>query len=110
MDRRTQTRVPSTVPVRVWGVSSKGTAFQDVVTARNLSQGGLLLEGLAKQVRPGDTLQVQHGDETASFLIVWVGWPGTRQDGQIGLCKLPTEPSLWNHFKLEHCAAFAAQG
>jgi hypothetical protein len=42
--------------------------------------------------------------------VVWVGTPGTHQAGEIGLQKLPTEPSLWGELRLQHCMEFVAQG
>ena len=110
MDRRQQSRVSAAIPVRVWGVSSKGHAFQQNARAYNLSNNGMLLEGFNQPVNPGHTIQVQYGDETASFAVVWAGWPGSRRCGQIGLCKLPSEPSLWHEFKLQNCVMYGAKG
>ena len=94
MDRRQQSRVSAAIPVRVWGVSSKGHAFQQNARAYNLSNNGMLLEGFNQPVNPGHTIQVQYGDETASFAVVWAGWPGSRRGGRLACASFLPNPAF----------------
>jgi hypothetical protein len=109
MDRRRQSRTTSAFPVRIWGVDSKSQAFQETVSAKNLSEEGALLLGMQRILRPGDILQLQYNGRVTTFLIVWIGNPATRMSGQVGLQRTMCEAPGWTDLKLRRCAA-AAQG
>jgi hypothetical protein len=109
MDRRRQSRTTSSIPVRVWGVDGKDHAFQETVSARNLSEEGALLIGMQRTLRPGDTLQLQYNGRVTGFTIVWIGNPLSRMAGQVGLMRDACEVPGWTDLKLRRCAA-AAQG
>ncbi len=109
MDRRRQSRTTSSFPVRVWGVDGKSQAFQETVSAKNLSEEGALLIGMQRILRPGDSLQLQYNGRVTTFTIVWIGNPSTRMSGQVGLQRAMCEVPGWTDLKLRRCAA-AAQG
>jgi hypothetical protein len=56
----------------------------------------VVVQGLRRQVNPGEILEVQTGDGKAQFRVVWVGRLGSRRDGEAGLQSLPSEPQIWD--------------
>jgi hypothetical protein len=110
MDRRQQPRVQAAMPVRVWGVDAHDQPFLQLARASRISDDGALLAGLRCQVRPGDIVDVQYGARHARCLVVWAGKIGSRQAGEIGVQKLPTEPELWGELNLRRCMEFVGQG
>lgn len=110
MDRRHQPRVQAAMPVRVWGVDAHDQPFLQLARASRISEDGALLAGLRCQVRPGDIVDVQYGSRRARCLVVWAGKIGSRQAGEIGVQKLPTEPQLWGELNLRRCMEFVGQG
>jgi hypothetical protein len=96
MDRRRNPRVTVLLPVRLWGVDAHSLPFTQLVTVKNFSASGVVVQGLRRQVNPGEILEVQTGDGKAQFRVVWVGRLGSRRDGEAGLQSLPSEPQIWD--------------
>ena len=96
MDRRRNPRVTVLLPVRLWGVDAHALPFTQLVTVKNLSASGVVVQGLHRQVNPGEILEVQAGDGKAQFRVVWVGRMGGRREGEAGLQSLPSEPPIWD--------------
>jgi len=107
MDRRRKPRVTALLPARVWGVDAQSLPFMQVVTLKNISVGGAVIQGMQHRVRPGELLELQMGQEKAQFRVVWVGRAGTRTDGEVGIQFLPAQPSLW---EMDLCAFAVAAG
>jgi hypothetical protein len=95
MDRRRNPRVTAQFPVRIWGVDAHDLPFMQLASVRNLSSTGAVIQGIRRQIKPGEILEVQFEDEKAQFRVVWTGMPGTHSAGEIGLRRLITEPLLW---------------
>ncbi len=95
MDRRRQPRVPTFMPVRVWGLDANSLPFVETATVTNISGSGAVVQGLTRRVKPGEILDVQLGQEKAQFRVVWAAWPGTPAEGEMGLERLELEPCLW---------------
>ncbi len=89
-------RVRTALPVRVWGVDANSRPFMQLATVRNISDKGILLDGLTCQLRAGALIDVQYNGLKAAFLVVWLGQPG--MPGGIGLQKLPTQPGIWDPY------------
>ena len=109
MDRRREPRVTAALPVRVWGIDAYDQAFTQIVSARNVSAEGALLDGLRSRVRPGETLELQYAGRTAEFRVIWVAESSDRLRSQAGIRALPSENCIWD-LKLELCAEFAGNG
>jgi hypothetical protein len=109
MDRRRNPRVTALLPVCVWGMDAHALPFMQAATVRNISSGGAVIQGLCRQIRPGEILEVQFGDEKAQFRVVWTGALGSRREGQIGLERLVSEPCIWD-LNLCHCSQLMAEG
>lgn len=95
MERRSETRVPSTVQVRIAGVSGNGEFFAQDLVARSLSLSGALLMGLEHELRCGDGLLVQRSGIQSKFRVVWI------RDGQAAIQKLHDEPCPWKEMLQE---------
>jgi hypothetical protein len=66
-----------------------------VAGVKNLSTTGVVIQGLRRQIKPGEILEVQLDEEKAQFLVIWTGMQGTPGAGEIGLQRLASEPCLW---------------
>jgi hypothetical protein len=109
MDRRRSHRVSVLLPVRVWGVDGKGTAFTQMARVRNISAKGAVIQGMQRTMKLGESLHVQLGNRNAEFQVVWTGLPGSRQHGEVGVQIIPFEPYIWE-VNLGRCAEFAGKG
>jgi len=109
MDRRRSARVTTLLPVRIWGVDACALPFMQLATVGNISSAGAVLQGLRRQVLPGEVLDVQFGQERAQFRVVWVGQHGSPRAGEAGIESLPYQPCIWN-LNLERCCHFVGNG
>lgn len=96
MDRRRFPRVTAFLPVRVWGVDAHSLPFMQLARARNISGAGAVIQGLSRQIKAGEILEVQTDEGKAQFRVVWVGRTGSRSAGEIGIQSLPSEPDIWD--------------
>jgi hypothetical protein len=109
MDRRRQPRIATVLPVRIWGVDAHSFPFAQSASVRNFSGIGAVLQGIRRQIKPGEILEVQCGKGKAQFRVVWVGRTGTRREGEIGIESLPAEPCIWDE-NLCRSTEFIAKG
>jgi hypothetical protein len=96
MNHRTEMRVDTTLPVRIWGVDSYSRPFMQLATVRNIGSMGAVLQNVRFQVKPGEILDVQYEGQKAQFRVIWAGVAGTLEAGEIGLERLPDEPYIWD--------------
>lgn len=108
MDRRQSPRVSTLLPVRVWGVDAHSLPFMQLATVTNISASGAVVQGIQRQLKPGEVLEVQFSCEKAEFRVVWVGILGGSQQGQVGLERVASQPCIW-HIDLHACAQALAQ-
>src|SRR6202163_4089583 len=95
MDRRRNPRVKAQLPVRIWGVDAHDLPFMQLASVKNLSSSGVVVQGIRRQIKPGEILEVQLDDEKAQFRVIWTGMQGTGSAGELGLQSLASEPCLW---------------
>ena len=107
MDRRRSPRVEAIFPVRIWGLDANTVPFMENARATSISSGGALILGFRRQVRLGELLEVQLGEEKCQFRVVWVG--KGRNTGELGLESTAAETGLWD-INLCRCSQFAAHG
>jgi hypothetical protein len=77
------------------GVDAHDLPFIQVASVKNLSTTGVVIQGLRRQIKAGEILEVQLDEEKAQFLVIWTGMQGTPGAGEIGLQRLASEPCLW---------------
>ncbi len=85
MGNRREERVPIVLRALVWGADADGKTFVEPAQTLDISATGARLHGLARRVHVGAIIGVEHGDNRGRFRVVWVGKPGTSQQGQVGL-------------------------
>jgi hypothetical protein len=107
MDRRRKRRVTISLPVRVWGLDANSRPFIELASVKNISEQGILLNGLACPLRTGTVVDVQYNGVRAEFLVIWIAASGT--SGEIGLQRLSSHHRLWDHF-LDRTNGIAANG
>ena len=102
MDRRHNARISVQLPAEVWGVSASGQAFTDSALVVNMSEGGIVVRGVHRRIRIGDSMDVRMEGCSAQFRVIWIG-----SNGDLGLQNLTAETFLPKSV-LVHCAQAAA--
>src|SRR6266852_1081393 len=72
MPKEPEPRVDVNLPIRVFGMDAEGRPFSQKAHAQNISQHGARLAGLEKQLKPGDVIGVQFGDQKTRCKVIWV--------------------------------------
>ncbi len=72
IDRRSEPRIPSNIPVTVWGVDTRGEQFLQEARVRDISFSGALLSGIDADLRSGDVIGVLYQGRKARFRVVWL--------------------------------------
>lgn len=108
MDRRRNRRVTALLPVRVWGVDTNALPFTQLAKVKNISSSGAVIQGMIRQVRPGEILHLQSGEHQAQFRVIW-STVGADRKGELGLESLPSEPLIWD-VNLMLCSQFVGKG
>ena len=96
MGRRRQARTTARLAVKLWGTDASGQPFIDPVMTRNISAQGVLLEGVHRQLRPGDAVGLTYNQRKARFRVSWVGEPGGQDQGLVGLENAVSGQQLWD--------------
>ena len=102
MDRRKSVRVSVQLPVHVWGVDAFGRPFSAPALVTEMSTGGIVLKGVQRRLRTGETLDIRMGATLAQFLVIW-----TSETGETGLERV-TGNSFLPASVLMHCSQPAA--
>lgn len=96
MGRRKQGRTAAKLAVKLWGTDASGRPFIDPVVTRNISAEGVLLEGVLRQLKPGDAVGLTYNQQKARFRVSWVGEAASEQQGLVGLENAVPGQPLWN--------------
>lgn len=102
MDRRREPRVPSDVPLSVWGVDTKGEHFLQEARARDISLSGAMLSGLDADLRSGDVIGILYAGRKARFRVVWIRYDGTGEKMQAAVHRNPADACPWEDLLLEN--------
>lgn len=81
--------------VKIEGKDSSGNTFKQVAYTHDVSQRGARLTGAPSLIAPRSIVEVHHGWKKGRFRVVWVGGPGTSEDGQAGLESLDPNACIW---------------
>ena len=73
MDRRRHARVWVQLPVNVWGVDAFGQAFCLPAMITSLSAMGVVVQGVRRRMRIGDSVDLRMGDHKGQFRLIWIG-------------------------------------
>lgn len=78
-----------------------------MVTTRNISRQGALLDGIQGKFKPGEIIAITYKNNKARFRVTWVGDTGTDRAGQIGVQSVDPAKSIWDATTLPPTAADA---
>ena len=73
MDRRRNARVWVQLPVNVCGVDAFGQAFSLPAMITSLSANGVVVQGVRRRMRVGDSVDLRMGDHKGQFRLIWIG-------------------------------------
>lgn len=81
--------------VEVCGRDAQGNLFAQSACARDTSYYGARVDGIECLKGPGDIVQIKYKGKTSKFRVVWVGLPGSKEHGHIGLRSLEPQKNIW---------------
>ena len=96
LGKRLEPRTSVALSVRIAATDVEGHPIVQMVTTRNISQQGTLLDGLQVQLSPGSIVSLTYRHQKGRFRVAWVGEPNTPKAGQIGVIALDTSISFWH--------------
>jgi hypothetical protein len=95
MSKEAEPRVDVNLPVRLFGMDAEGRPFSQKAEARNISQHGARIAGLEKQLKPGDVIGIQSGDQKARCKVIWVVDAGPTKKIEAGVKMVEGQPCPW---------------
>jgi len=95
MGRRGEPRATHILQVRLLGMDAEERPILEAARTLNLSRHGVVIEGVNRPMKAGQTVILKFGEKTARYRVVWVGGPGTSRAGRLGLEKLNPADDLW---------------
>ncbi len=96
LGKRLEPRTSVALSVRFAATDVDGHPVEQMVTTRNISQQGALLDGLQVQMCAGSIVSLTYRHRKGRFRVAWVGEPTTPRAGQIGVIAVETSISFWN--------------
>lgn len=91
MGKRRENRVAAFLPVRVSGADLNGNPFTQTAHVIEVSRIGARLSGIRCLRGAGEIVTIECSGNTAKFSVVWIGQPGSAQDGHFGVRTLQPE-------------------
>ncbi len=95
LPERVEKRLVIALSIRVYGMGSDGKPFNQEVRTLDITRDGARIDGLP-QIAIGEIVGVQYGQEKSRYKVIWVGEPGGKREGQIGLQVVQTGQTLWH--------------
>jgi hypothetical protein len=96
MGTRRDPRVQARLQIRIAGIDVDGRPLLQMVTTRNISRRGALLEGLQGTLKPEETVSLTYKNNKARFKVSWVGDIGSPKAGQIGVQSVDATKCIWD--------------
>ncbi len=93
--KRREQRIRVSIPVRVSGVDRDGNPFTQTAQTVDVSHHGARISGIHCLREPGEMVTVECGPRIAYFIVVWIGQPGTAEEGQFGMKALDPEKRIF---------------
>jgi CheY-like chemotaxis protein len=85
--RRREPRLSVSQPIDVWG-QDRQESLPQTTSLIDVSHRGARVDGVAFHPKAGEIVHLVSDGVDARFRVIWVGEPGTPQEGQIGLQSL----------------------
>ena len=96
MGKRRDPRIEARLPVRIAGIDVNGRPLLQMVTTRNISRRGALLEGIQGTFKPEETISLTYQNNKGRFRVSWVGDAGTDRAGQVGVQSTDSAKCIWD--------------
>jgi len=93
---RQESRSQVRLKVEVCGRDGQGHPFVQTAYARDTSFHGARVDGIECLKGPGEILQITYKRKTAKFRVMWVGAPGSKEHGHIGVRTLEPRKNIWS--------------
>lgn len=90
--------------VKVFGSDTEGNPFTQTAYAWDVSRWGARIDGIQCLRNPGQLVDVQYRGKTANFIVVWMGKPGSKEHGHVGLKNLVPERNIFGVAGTAVCA------
>ena len=85
--QRREPRIEVSRPVQIWVQDSSPGSVRHTASMTDVSHHGARIDQTTLSLKPGDTVHLLSSGQDARFRVIWVGEPGTEQEGQVGLQK-----------------------
>ena len=103
MGKRREPRIKTRLQVRIAGTDASGRPLLQMVTTRDISRQGALLDGIQATLKVGEIVAITYKTSRARFRVTWVG--DAERAGQIGVQNVETEKCIWGATALPPMAA-----
>ena len=94
--KRRDPRIEARLQVRIAGIDANGRPLLQMVTTRNISRQGALLEGIQSTFKAGEIISQSYKNNKARFRVSWAGEPGTDRASQIGVQSIEAAKCIWD--------------
>ncbi len=81
--------------MKVSGFDTEGNPFQQIAYAWDVSHWGARIDGIQCLKKTGQLLDIQYKGKSAKYVVVWMGKPGSREHGHIGIQNLIPERNIF---------------
>lgn len=95
MGKRRENRALVSLPVLVTGLDQSGNPFSQTAQTIDVSRTGARLSGIRCLRGPGDMISIECGPRSARFRVIWVGIPGSSEDGHFGVKALQPDKRIF---------------
>jgi hypothetical protein len=95
IERRRELRTEVDLPLRVWGIDTKGERFLQEARARDISLSGALVSQLDAELHSGDLIGILYAGRKARFRVVWVRYSGNGQKIQAAVHRVAEDECPW---------------
>jgi len=93
--RRRESRLRISLSVTVQGIDRFGKTFYQPARTVDISRAGVSLEGASHIRGVGEEIQVEYKGESAAYRVKWIGAPGTKRAGHVGMECTQTGKYIW---------------
>jgi CheY-like chemotaxis protein len=85
--QRREPRIEVSRAVQIWVQDSSPASVRHTASMTDVSHHGARIDHATLSLKPGDTVHLLSSGQDARFRVIWVGEPGTPEEGQVGLQK-----------------------
>jgi|SRR5579864_1832085 len=95
MKKPREQRIAMSLAVRIWGMDADGQLFGVDAYTVDITPVGACLKGPLASLQRGAVIGIRCGRSHARFRVAWIGQPGTKRQGQIGVRCIEPGKYIW---------------